>query len=67
MLKIPRVRQNPPKEKQAIFEQNKEFHVATSQNPRFLPGILYFSTFYLKDLAKLFLLMRFERILNTQS
>jgi len=62
-----RVRQSPPKERQAIFEQNEEFHVSTSQNPRFLPGTLYFSTFYLKDLAKIFLLMRFEKILNTQS
>jgi len=52
-LKIPRARQNPPKEKKAIFEQNEEFHVSTSQNPRFL--------------AKIFLLMRFEKILNTQS
>jgi len=26
-----RARQNPPKEKQAIFEQNEEFHVSTSQ------------------------------------
>jgi len=62
-----RVGQNPPKEKQAVFEQNIEFHVSTSQNPRFLPGTLYFSTFYLKDLAKIFLLMRFEKILNTKS
>jgi len=34
-LKIPRARQNPPKEKQAIFEQNEEFHVSTSHNPIF--------------------------------
>jgi len=66
-LNIPRARQNPPKEKQAIFEQNEEFHVSTSQNPRFLPGTIYFSTFYLKDLAKIFLSMGFEKILNTQS
>jgi len=59
--------QNPPKEKQAIFEQNEEFQVSTSQNPSFFPGTLYFSTFYLKDLARIFLLMRFEKILNTQS
>jgi len=54
-------RQNPPKEKQTIFEQNKEFHVSTSKTPRFVPGTLYFSSFYLKDLAKIFLSMRFER------
>jgi len=66
-LKTPSARQNPPKEKQAIFKQNEEFHVSTSQNPRFLPGTLYFSTFYLHDLAKFFLFMRFEEILNTQS
>jgi len=53
--------QNPPKEKHAIFEQNEEFHVSTSHNPQFLPGTLYFSTFYLKDLAKVFLLMSFEK------
>jgi len=57
--------QNPPKEKQAIFEQKKAFHVATSQNPRFLPGTLWFSTFYLKDLAKIFLSVKFEKILST--
>jgi len=48
-----RARQNPPREKQAIFEQNEKFHVSTNQNPCFLPGTLYFSTFYLKDLAKI--------------
>jgi len=63
-LKIPRARQSLLKEKQAIFEQNEEFHVSTSQNPRFLPGTLYFSTFYLKHLAKIFLFMRFEKILK---
>jgi len=38
-LKTPRAPQNPPKEKQAIFEQNDEFHVSTSQNPIFLNNI----------------------------
>jgi len=62
LLKIPCSRQNRPKEKQTIFEQNEEFHVSTSQNPHFLPGTLYFSTFYLNDLAKkIFLLTRFEK------
>jgi len=50
-LNTARERKNPPKEKPAIFEQNEEFHVSTSQNPRLLPGTLYFSTFYLKALA----------------
>jgi len=39
--KTARARQNPPKEKQAIFEQNEEFHVSTSQNPRFFCLGLY--------------------------
>jgi len=33
----------------------------------FLPGTLHFSIFYLKDLAKIFLLTKFDNILNTQS
>jgi len=51
-----RARQNSTKEIKAIFEQNEVFHVSTSQNHRFLPGALYCSTFYLKDLTKIFLL-----------
>jgi len=38
--------------KQAIFEHNEEFNVFTSQNP----------CFFLKDLTKIFFLMRFEKI-----
>jgi len=34
---------NLPKEEQAIFEQNEEFHVSTSKNPCFLCGTVYFS------------------------
>jgi len=55
-LKIPRARLNPPKEKQAIFKQNEEFHISTSQN------LFFFSTFYLKDLAKIFLLFAFRNV-----
>jgi len=62
-----RVHKSPPKEKQAIFEQIEEFQVSTGQNPHFLPGTLYFGTFYLKHFTKIFLLTRFEKILNTHS
>jgi len=55
-LKIPRARQNPPKEKQGISEQNEEFVAWDS---------IFFYILY-KDL-KIFLLMRFEKFLNTQS
>jgi len=63
-LKIPRARQNPPKEKQAIFEQNEEFHVSTSQNPRFFAWDSIFFYILSERSSKIFLFMRFEKILN---
>jgi len=42
----------------------KNFMFQPAKTLVFLPGTLYFSTFYLKDLAKIFLLVRFEKILS---
>jgi len=67
-LKMPLARQNPPK-KYTHTHRNpwakrriSSFH---QRKPSFLRGTLYFSSCYLKDLAKIFLLARFENILMT--
>jgi len=54
-----------PKSAKAAFEQSEKFHASTSQNPHFLSKILWLSFFHLKDLAKIFLLTRFEKRLMT--
>ena len=64
-LRTPRARQIPPKDNIRITQGAFENYTSTSQNPHFLRGTLYFSSFFLKDFVKIFLLARFEKILMT--
>jgi len=64
---MPRAHQNPPKQNtQATFEQNENFHLQPRiKDSQFLRRTLYLSPFSLLDLAKTFLLTRFEKNLVT--
>jgi len=63
---MPRARQIPPKENTSNFRTKCRIHASTRQNSHFLPGTLYFSSFYLpEDFVKISLLTRFEKNLMT--